>query len=47
MLSHSGAALAFGAMVKTHLELGSLDVSFDLHLPVIDERGRTDEQSAF
>lgn len=46
LLSHSGAPLAVGAVVKTHSELGSFDVSVDLPLPVMDQRGRADDQSA-
>lgn len=46
MLSHSGVPLPVGSVVKTHSELGSLDVSVDLPLPVMDQRGRADDQSA-
>lgn len=47
LLSHFGTPLAVGAVVKVHSQLGCLDMSVDLPFPVVDQRGRTDDQSAF
>lgn len=45
-LSHSGTPVTVGAVVKVHSQPGCLDVSVDLHLPVMDEGGGTDDESA-
>lgn len=45
--SHSGTFLAVGAVVQVHSQLACLDMSVNLSLPVVDQRGRTDDQGAF
>lgn len=45
-LSHSGTSLATGAVVKVHAQPGSLNMSVNLPFPVVNQGGRTDDQSA-
>lgn len=45
--SHFGTFLSVGAVVQIHRQFACLDVSFYLLLPVVNERGGTDDQSAF
>ena len=45
--SHFGTSLTVGAVVQIHRQLARLDVSFYLVLPVVNQRGGTDDQSAF
>lgn len=47
VLSHFGTSLAVGAVVQVHCQPAWLHMSVDLPLPVVDQRGRTDDQSAF
>lgn len=44
-LSRSSALLTVGTVVKVHAQFGRPDVSVDLSLPVVDQRGGTDDQS--
>lgn len=46
VLSHFSTFLAVGPVVQVHVQLSCLDVSVDLPLPVMDQGGRTDDQSA-
>lgn len=45
--SHFGTSLAVGAVVQIHRQPARLDMSLHLHLPVVNQRGGTDDQSAF
>ena len=44
---HSGAFLSVGTVVQIHSQLPFLDMSFNFFLPVMNQRSRTDDQSAF
>lgn len=43
---HFGVLLAVGPVVQVDTESAALDVSLDLLLPVMNQRGRADDQSA-
>lgn len=47
ILSRFGSFLTVGTVVKAHAQLGRLHVSVNLSLPVVDQGGRTDDQSTF
>ena len=45
--SHFGTSFSVGAVIQIHRQLARLDVSLYLLLPMVNQRGGTDDQSAF